>query len=118
MKHTTVASANTANLLHFISTHMSSRPYYNHTNYEVTISDDFIITMTPDDIWVMPSRHRRKFSDRVWLLGHVVHAHMYDILVGFTNPSGVQVIPNTLVPGRYVYQSSFTNKQRRWIKVD
>lgn len=110
------ASKLTESVLCTLSSHLSGRSEYRNTEYIVNITEDSI-SFYPY-VKVFPNKYRRRPEDKDSVLYHVMYYHFYDILRyevdGVTDK--VLINSNMLVPGKYVYTSSFDKKRRKWIK--
>lgn len=116
-KEEIVRSERTRRFLLCISRHLSSRKECRKKNYTVLICPDAVFF--DPYIKVYPSRYHRKKESSVGIIEHVVLGHFYHSVYSHTDDSGtIFVQKDSLVPGRYIYQSSLDNKRRRWNKID
>lgn len=93
----------TNKLLKLIAEHLSRREDCRRVEYEVTI--EYGITISPS-IYVFPDIHRRKKSDREYIIDHIIEHHFDKDENG--DPKFA------LIAGVYKYELSSTKKSRRW----
>ena len=94
----------TRDLLHSVSSHLSSRVDCRGVTYQLTIQDNGLITFSPD-VLVYPDRYRRKRGDKLPVLQHIILEH-FDGLYVKTHSTSLRVNADALVTGTYEYQSS------------
>lgn len=102
-------------LLRCISSHLSGREDCREVEYQICITDDRIL-MNPQRV-VFPSVYKRKESDKVTIVGHVVKDHFPEHFDYIDNLHETHIRSNAFVKGHYVYKLSSNKKQRRWEKV-
>lgn len=100
------ASENTRRLLNLLSSHLSTRKGCSGTEYVLKISGD-TIEFSPN-VYCFPDLHKRKQTDRMPILEHVLLQHMSDVL-----RSQYDTI---FVDGIYWYKLSVDRSRRRWTR--
>ena len=112
-KYTHQQIQNTRDVLNSIAYHLSSKSACRQCVYTIVISDVDIHF----DIGVRLCRVKGDPKSAEPVIWHIVGQHFTSsIFRSIVNNTTVGVIPNTLVPGVYVYKNSVGNKQRRWFK--
>lgn len=111
MQTTKQPSENTMKLLMNISRRLSGRKDCRKVTYVLVIDRDETkkcqrIEFAPS-VYVYPNTHSRKYSDRVEIISYVAKT-VFDC--------SKSNLPN-FIPGVYIYQKSFNNMKRKWIRV-
>lgn len=111
MQTTKQLSENTVNLLMSISRRLSGRKDCRKVTYVLVIDRDEInkrqrIEFAPS-VYVYPNTHSRRYSDRVEIISYVAN-NVFDC--------DKSNLPN-FISGVYIYQKSFNNVKRKWIRV-
>ena len=108
----------TMDVLLNISHHLSTRSQCKQVNYEVIITSNSI-SFRPQ-LNVFPNIHRRKSSDRQPIVEHILKYHYDSELLSpdacRLSSSAYAILPNKLIPGKYVYRSSIDGKRRKWFR--
>lgn len=110
---------NTKRFLTTISKHLSGRKDCRGVIYKVTIQPSYKdeeMIITPE-IKIFPDRYHRKPTDKTNVIAHVLFKHMPEILLTSNGEMSKVYYTETLIPGVYEYQMSFSGKQRRWVKI-
>lgn len=110
-KDITVPSLNTITLLKLCASHVSSRPYFNKIEYDVSIrccKNTYTVLFQPI-VYVYPDRYTRKQADLQLLIDHIFLYHAQEFLYVDEDISFVE--------GEYRYIFNATKSKRFWTKL-
>lgn len=105
----------TERLMNLIAVRLSGRDFCKGMTYHLHISNEQHIMFEPD-IEVYPDRYHRKDTDKSNVL-NLILIKKYSEFIHVNENGGLEIHPNTFIPGEYEYTVSFNKKRRKWIRV-
>lgn len=107
----------TKDILNLISSHLSGRTDCRGVNYVLTINQDNNIIQLEPNILVFPDVHRRKEIDKTSVVKHILVEHVPYLFSEVDSKGNSLISSEWVIPGTYVYQSSYDNKRRKWVRI-